>query len=229
MVFQDPMTSLNPYLKVGVQIAEPLRRHRGLSAAAARAESLRLLDAVQMPEAARRIGDHPHQLSGGQRQRVMIAMALACQPRLLLADEPTTALDVTVQAQILALLDELRRDLGVAILLITHDLGVVAEVCERTLVMYAGRQVESGPTATVLGAPVHPYTRALLESRPRLDGDPSQRLPALPGQPPDLRRLPPGCAFAPRCAFADTPCGLAPPPLLTYADQRQAACIRIGT
>ncbi|MGQ0701329.1 MAG: ABC transporter ATP-binding protein [Panacagrimonas sp.] len=227
MVFQDSMTSLNPYLRVETQIGETLERHRGLSRSAARAESLRLLQAVRIPDAAQRLRSYPHELSGGQRQRVMIAMALACRPAVLLADEPTTALDVTVQAQILRLFDELRREFGVAMILITHDLGVVAEVCERTLVMYAGRIVESGATVDLLGAPAHPYTRALLEARPRLDTPVGKRLLALPGQPPDLTRLPPGCAFAPRCPIVETACEAAVPPLRSIEAGRLAACRRV--
>ncbi|MGQ0622284.1 MAG: ABC transporter ATP-binding protein [Panacagrimonas sp.] len=228
MVFQDPMTSLNPYLRVGTQIGEVLIRHRGMSRRAAHAESLRLLDAVHIPDAARRLGSYPHELSGGQRQRVMIATALACRPALLLADEPTTALDVTVQAQILRLFRELRRDYQVAIILITHDLGVVAEVCERTLVMYAGRAVESGPTDALLRHPAHPYSRALLDARPRLDGPIQQRLRALPGQPPDLVRLPPGCSFAPRCAFAEPACEQTRPTMRPLGLGRGVACHRAG-
>lgn len=228
MVFQDPMTSLNPYLRVETQIGEVLQRHRGLSRDRARAESLRLMAAVQIADAPQRLRDYPHELSGGQRQRVMIAMALACRPALLLADEPTTALDVTVQAQILRLFDELRRDFGVALILITHDLGVVAEVCEDTLVMYAGRVVESGPTAQLLGAPAHPYTKALLGARPRLDTPVTERLLALPGQPPNLLHLPGGCAFAPRCPIMEPACQLAVPPLEWVAPEQFAACRRIG-
>lgn len=226
MVFQDPMTSLNPYLRVEVQIGEVLERHRGLSRSAARAESLRLMQAVHIPDAALRLRSYPHELSGGQRQRVMIAIALACQPALLLADEPTTALDVTVQAQILRLFAELKKDFGVAMILITHDLGVVAEVCEHTMVMYAGRAVESGATQTLLSAPAHPYTRALLEARPRIDTPLTDRLLALPGQPPNLLQLPPGCAFAPRCPIAIDVCTQSVPALRSVETGRLAACIR---
>jgi len=226
MVFQDPMTSLNPYLRVEVQIGEVLERHRGLSRSAARAESLRLMQAVHIPDAAQRLRSYPHELSGGQRQRVMIAIALACQPALLLADEPTTALDVTVQAQILRLFAELKKDFGVAMILITHDLGVVAEVCEHTMVMYAGRAVESGATQTLLNAPAHPYTRALLEARPRIDTPLTDRLLALRGQPPNLLQLPPGCAFAPRCPIAIDVCTQSVPALRSVETGRLAACIR---
>ena len=226
MVFQDPMTSLNPYLRIEMQIGEVLERHRGLSRGAARAESLRLLQAVHIADASQRLRSYPHELSGGQRQRVMIAIALACRPALLLADEPTTALDVTVQAQILRLFADLKRDFGVAMILITHDLGVVAEVCEHTMVMYAGRAVESGATHALLGAPAHPYTRALLKARPRIDTPLTDRLLALRGQPPNLLHLPPGCAFAPRCPIAMDACTLAVPPLHSVETGRLAACIR---
>ena len=227
MVFQDPMTSLNPYLRVETQIGEVLERHRGLSRAQSRAESLRLLEAVHIADAPSRLRAYPHELSGGQRQRVMIAIALACRPALLLADEPTTALDVTVQAQILSLFAELRREFGVAMILITHDFGVVTEVCDHTLVMYAGRAVESGATRTLLQAPAHPYTRALLEARPRIDTRVAERLLALPGQPPDLLHLPHGCAFAPRCPIVVDACTRGVPPLEAVESGRLAACIRL--
>lgn len=227
MVFQDPMTCLNPYLRVETQIGEVLERHRGLSRSRARAESLRLLEAVHISDAPNRLRAYPHELSGGQRQRVMIAIALACRPALLLADEPTTALDVTVQAQILSLFAELRQELGVAMILITHDFGVVTEVCDHTLVMYAGRAVESGATRTLLEAPAHPYTRALLEARPRIDTAISDRLLALPGQPPDLLHLPQGCAFAPRCPVAIEACTVTDPPFSAVDTGRLAACIRL--
>lgn len=227
MVFQDPMTCLNPYLRVETQIGEVLERHRGLSRSRARAESLRLLEAVHISDAPNRLRAYPHELSGGQRQRVMIAMALACRPALLLADEPTTALDVTVQAQILSLFAELRHEFSVAMILITHDFGVVTEVCDHTLVMYAGRAVELGATRNLLEAPAHPYTRALLEARPRIDTAISNRLLALPGQPPDLLRLPQGCAFAPRCPIAIEACTVTNPPLSAVDSGRLAACIRL--
>ena len=227
MVFQDPMTSLNPYLRIETQIGEVLQRHRGISKRAARAESLQLLQAVQMADARNKLRCYPHELSGGQRQRIMIAIALACRPALLLADEPTTALDVTVQAQILALFQELRREFKVALILITHDLGVVSEVCDRTLVMYAGRGVESGRTEDLLDSPLHPYTRALLEARPRLDLPPEERLPTLPGQPPDPARLPPGCAFSPRCPIAEPACDDAVPDWRELGELRMAACRRL--
>ena len=226
MVFQDPMTSLNPYLRIETQIGEVLERHRGATRAAARAESLRLLQAVHIADAAQRLRQYPHELSGGQRQRVMIAMALACRPSLLLADEPTTALDVTVQAQILQLFRELRHDFRVAVILITHDLGVVSEICDHTLVMYAGRAVEVGATSAILAAPAHPYTRALLAARPGLDTPVDEPLRTLPGQPPDLMRLPPGCAFGPRCDRFEEACTQAVPALSPGISGRLVACRR---
>ncbi|HEY0915799.1 MAG TPA: ABC transporter ATP-binding protein [Solimonas sp.] len=211
MVFQDPMTSLNPYLSIGTQMAEVLVQHRGMNQVAGLAESARMLDSVRIPDATRRLSQYPHELSGGMRQRVMIAMTLLCRPRLLIADEPTTALDVTVQAQILELLGELRREFGVAVMLITHDLGIVGELCERTLVMYAGQLMESGPTERLLSRPGHPYTRGLLDSRPGLDSPLDVPLAAIPGSPPDLLQLPAGCPFQPRCPQAFEPCSRRPP------------------
>ena len=206
MVFQDPMTSLNPYLRIGLQMAEVLETHRDLQRDAALAESQRMLEAVQLADARQKLRAYPHELSGGQRQRVMVAMTLLTQPALLLADEPTTALDVTVQANLLALLADLRRDMGVAIVLITHDLGVVAQVCDRTLVLYGGQSMELGPTASVIGQPIHPYTQGLLAARPRWEGDRTAPLAALPGHPPDLADLPQGCPFAARCPEAQAHC-----------------------
>ncbi len=206
MIFQDPMTSLNPYLTVARQMTEVLVEHKGASAREARATAIALLDRVQIPEAKNRIDMYPHEFSGGMRQRVMIAMALLCGPELLIADEPTTALDVTVQAQILDLIAEIRRDFGTAVVLITHDLGVVAGMCERVLVMYAGRAVETGSVRDIFYAPQHPYTAGLLKSMPRLDETSSGRLATIAGQPPNLQRLPPGCSFAPRCAYAFDRC-----------------------
>jgi oligopeptide transport system ATP-binding protein len=205
LVFQDPMSSLNPYLKIGRQIGETLIRHRGMSRAESLRESVRLLDAVHLADARRRVFQYPHECSGGMRQRIAIAMALACRPQLLIADEPTTALDVTVQAQILRLLGELRREFGLAVLLISHDLDVVAQLAERTLVLYAGRLMEQGDTAALLANPTHPYTQALLRCRPRLQVG-AQTLAAIPGMPPDPLRLPFGCAFQPRCGYARPPC-----------------------
>lgn len=206
MVFQDPMTSLNPYLRIGLQMAEVLETHRDLQRDAALAESQRMLESVQLADAKQKLRAYPHELSGGQRQRVMVAMTLLTQPALLLADEPTTALDVTVQANLLALLADLRRDMGVAIVLITHDLGVVAQVCDRTLVLYGGQSMELGPTASVIGQPIHPYTQGLLAARPRWEGDRTAPLAALPGHPPDLADLPQGCPFAARCPEAQAHC-----------------------
>jgi peptide/nickel transport system ATP-binding protein len=207
MVFQEPMNALNPAYTIGYQIAEAVCAHRRAGAAEARREAVRLLARVAVADPDRRAGDYPHQLSGGQRQRAMIAMALAGRPDLLLADEPTTALDVTIQAQILELLADLRRDLGLAVLLITHDLAVVAETCDRALVFYAGQVVEEAPVGTLFRRPAHPYTRALLAALPRL-GEPAPRgaLPTVPGRVPDPAALPAGCAFHPRCPEAMAVC-----------------------
>jgi oligopeptide/dipeptide ABC transporter ATP-binding protein len=202
MVFQDPLTSLNPVLTIGRQVTEGLRAHFPMDREKARAEAVTLLERVGIPNAAGRLRDYPHQFSGGMRQRVMIAMAISCRPRVLIADEPTTALDVTIQAQILELLGDLVAEEGMALILITHDLGVVAGVCARTNVMYAGRFVETGPTEELFATPRHPYTVGLLGSVPRLDADVPQRLDPIPGAPRDLRELPAGCAFAPRCVYA---------------------------
>jgi oligopeptide transport system ATP-binding protein len=223
MVFQDPMTSLNPYLRIGLQMAEVLETHRDLQRDAALAESQRMLEAVQLADARQKLRAYPHELSGGQRQRVMVAMTLLTQPALLLADEPTTALDVTVQANLLALLADLRRDMGVAIVLITHDLGVVAQVCDRTLVLYGGQSMELGPTASVIGRPIHPYTQGLLAARPRWEGDRTAPLAALPGHPPDLADLPQGCPFAARCPEAQAHC-VQRRSLLRNVDDRVVAC-----
>lgn len=206
MIFQDPMTSLTPHLQVGEQIAESLRHHRGLSRAEARARALDLLQRVQVTDAARRLHQYPHELSGGMRQRVMIAIALACDPEVLIADEPTTALDVTVQAQILGLLAELKKTQRMALVIVTHDLGVVAGVADRVVVMYGGRVVESGPVGDMLRHPRHPYTQALLRSMPRLDDALDAPLRAIAGQPPSPLDLPTGCAFHPRCERADARC-----------------------
>ena len=206
MIFQEPMNSLNPALTVGLQVAEPVRQHRGASWAAALDAARGLLQKVQIPDAESRLHTYPHQYSGGMRQRAMIAMALACKPRLIIADEPTTALDVTVQAQILDLLKALTRETGAALILITHDLGVVARYADRVVVMYAGRVVEQAHAQRLYRAPQHPYTRGLLASVPRLDGTAGARLVPIDGSPPDLAALPAGCAFAPRCASAVSAC-----------------------
>jgi oligopeptide transport system ATP-binding protein len=223
MIFQDPMTSLNPYLRISRQMTEVLVEHRGTSEQDARRQSLALLDQVGIPAAARRFDLYPHEFSGGMRQRVMIAIALLCQPDLLIADEPTTALDVTVQAQILELLLQLRRDLGMGIVLITHDLAVVAGFCERVMVMYAGRIVEEGPVDAMFEAPTHPYTLGLLRSTPRLE-EQVAALSTIPGQPPNLQALPPGCAFNDRCPYAFERCTAERPALASFAPLRQKAC-----
>jgi peptide/nickel transport system ATP-binding protein len=212
MIFQDPMSSLNPVLTISDQIAETLAQHQNMSATAARQRAVELLDLVRIPDARRRAGDYPHQLSGGMRQRVMVAMAIACRPRLLIADEPTTALDVTIQAQILELLRELRRELGMSVMLISHDLGVIAEFAQSVVVMYAGRVVEQAPVAELFRRPVHPYTIGLMEAVPKLDGD-ATRLSAIPGRIPGPQEDIRGCRFAPRCSFVLDRCLQAPPPI----------------
>ena len=222
MVFQEPMTSLNPVYTVGEQIAESVRIHRGAKGRAARERALEMLELVGIPEAARRLDDYPHQLSGGMRQRVMIGMALACDPKLIIADEPTTALDVTIQAQILELLAEVRQRLGMAILLITHDLGVVAEMCDDVVVMYAGRVVEGGPVADVFTTPQHPYTEALLQSIPMLGMTQAEPLRVIRGSVPSPRDWPVGCRFRPRCDYAFDKC-VEQPPLLPV-DPQESAC-----
>ena len=205
MIFQDPMTSLNPTLKIGTQITETLRRHLGLSKQAARKRAVELLEEVQIPKAASRLHDYPHRFSGGMRQRVMIAIAISCNPKLLIADEPTTALDVTVQAQVLDLLDDLRHEHEMAMIIITHDMGVVAEAADGIVVMYAGQVVEHAPVLELFDHPEHPYTEALLGALPQLEGEGIRdgRLTAIPGRPPDLIDPPEACRFAPRCPFAD--------------------------
>ena len=226
MIFQEPMTALNPLQTIRRQIAEPLRLHRALSRSAAADEAIRLLGRVGLKPAAGRARAYPHQLSGGQRQRAMIAMALACAPDLLVADEPTTALDVTVARQSLDLMAALAAESGMALLLISHDLGIIAETTRRMLVMYGGQVVESGPTAAVFAALAHPYTRGLFAARPRLDGMPG-RLPTIPGSVPDLADLPPGCPFAGRCALAIAACTAAEPPAVDIGPGHQARCIRL--
>jgi oligopeptide transport system ATP-binding protein len=224
MIFQDPMTSLNPYLKISRQMTEVLIEHRGLGERDARARSVELLEQVGIPDARSRIDLYPHEFSGGMRQRVMIAIALLCEPDLLIADEPTTALDVTVQAQILDLLEKLRRERQMAIVLITHDLGVVAGLCERVMVMYGGRIVEQGPAELIFGDPQHPYTLGLLRSMPRLDEAMPEELRTVPGQPPNLQALPPGCAFNDRCTYAFERCTEARPELAEIAPGHHKAC-----
>jgi peptide/nickel transport system ATP-binding protein len=224
MVFQEPMTSLNPAFTVGEQVAEALRLHEGLSPRAAMERAVEMLARVRIPDAGRRARQYPHQLSGGMRQRVMIAMALACRPRLLVADEPTTALDVTVQAQILALLEELRRETGTAVVLITHDLGVVADHADQVAVMYAGRIAEVAPAAALFARPEHPYTIGLLGAAPSIEGG-AGRLASIEGTVPDLRAPPPGCRFASRCPFAASDCAKQPP-LAPVGDRHLTACWR---
>jgi oligopeptide transport system ATP-binding protein len=224
MIFQDPMTSLNPVLTVGRQITEVLETHMGLSAAAARTRAGELLDLVGIPSAARRLDDYPHHFSGGMRQRVMIAMAVACRPKLLIADEPTTALDVTIQAQILDILRNLQKELGMALMLITHDLGVVAGMADRVAVMYGGRVVEDGPTDAVFETPRMPYTMGLLSSIPRLDGGGAKRLTPIRGAPPEPIGVAKSCRFAPRCTFAADICRQSPPPRRPVGPGHHAAC-----
>jgi oligopeptide/dipeptide ABC transporter ATP-binding protein len=224
MVFQEPMTSLNPVLTIGRQLTEGLEIHLGMDKPAASARAVELLAMVGIPDPARRLSQYPHQFSGGMRQRMMVAMALACNPALILADEPTTALDVTIQAQILELLRDLSRRLGVAMLIITHNLGVVARYADRVNVMYAGRVIESGSAAEIYADPRHPYTLGLLRSVPRLDEPMRAQLDPIEGQPPDLTRLPPGCAFAPRCAFRVDRCVEVPPLEQSGAPGHRAAC-----
>ena len=224
MIFQNPMTSLNPYMKVGKQLMEVLMLHKGTGKAEAFNESARMLDAVKIPEARQRMGMYPHELSGGMRQRVMIAMTLLCRPKLLIADEPTTALDVTVQAQIMALLNELKRDFNTTIIMITHDLSVVAGICNKVLVMYAGQAMEYGTTDDIFYRPSHPYSIGLLASIPRLDTDNSQALVTIPGNPPNLMDLPSGCPFQDRCQHVMDKCRQQNPPLEILSNKRQRAC-----
>lgn len=230
MVFQEPMSSLNPVYTIGDQISEPIRIHRRADRKSAMDAAVTLLDSVGIPDARRRAGQYPHELSGGMRQRATIAMALACDPTLLIADEPTTALDVTIQAQILQLLQRLQRERGMAMLFVTHNLGVVAEIAHRVAVMYAGRIVETGPVADVFRNPRHPYTIGLLASMPKL-GDASrmkqagEQLAAIPGMVPSLANMPPGCAFEPRCRFATEDCRRAMPPLFDVDANHKTRCI----
>jgi peptide/nickel transport system ATP-binding protein/oligopeptide transport system ATP-binding protein len=222
-VFQDPMTSLNPVFSVGYQIMEPLREHLGMNRKQARRRAIELLELVGIPSATRRVDDYPHQFSGGMRQRVVIAMALACDPEVLIADEPTTALDVTVQAQILELVRDLRRKLGMAVIWITHDLGVAAGISDRVLVMYGGQVVELAPVGALFDRPRHPYTRALLDSLPARHAA-NERLRTIEGSPAVLREAPASCSFAPRCAFAFERCRRQNPPLIAVGDGHEAAC-----
>ncbi|MEU6478243.1 ABC transporter ATP-binding protein [Streptomyces sp. NPDC047017] len=223
MVFQDALSALNPVLTVGAQLAELFTVHRGMSRKEARARAVELMDRVRIPAAAQRVGDYPHQFSGGMRQRIMIAMALALEPGLIIADEPTTALDVTVQAQVMDLLAELQREYDMGLILITHDLGVVADVADRIAVMYAGRIVERAPVHDLYKAPAHPYTRGLLDSIPRLDRK-GRELYAIKGLPPNLMDIPPGCAFHPRCPMARDVCRAQVPPLYEVDEERGSAC-----
>jgi oligopeptide transport system ATP-binding protein len=227
LVFQDPKTSLNPHLTVGVQMAEIAERHLGIARAEALRQAEQMLDRVRLSGAANALTRYPHEFSGGMRQRIAIAMMLLCKPKLLIADEPTSALDVTIQAQILALLAELQRELGLAVILISHDLGVIAELCSRTLVMYAGRVMESGPTATLLAQPRNPYSRALLASRLRVDAARRALLPSIPGQPPSLAERRAGCPFHPRCGYAFERCLSDRPELRIAAGGTASACHRI--
>ncbi|SFU11739.1 ABC transporter ATP-binding protein [Mesorhizobium sp. YR577] len=224
MIFQEPVASLNPLMKIGHQIEESLVVHRGLNGKAARMAAIAMLEEVGIPEPEIRFGQYPFELSGGMCQRAMIAMALICQPRLLIADEPTTALDVTIQAQILELMKRLRDETGTAILLITHDMGVVADMADRVAVMYAGRVVEEAPVDALFARQEHPYTRLLLSTIPRLDDEPKSILPTIEGLVPDIGQWPVGCRFNPRCPLADKPCLESQPPLAARSDQGNAAC-----
>ncbi|RFU84772.1 ABC transporter ATP-binding protein [Streptomyces triticagri] len=223
MIFQDALSSLNPVLSVGAQLGEMFVVHQGMSRKDARAKAVELMDRVRIPAAKERVGQYPHQFSGGMRQRIMIAMALALEPALIIADEPTTALDVTVQAQVMDLLAELQRELNMGLILITHDLGVVADVADKIAVMYAGRIVESAPVHDIYKAPAHPYTRGLLDSIPRLDQK-GHELYAIKGLPPNLTAIPPGCAFNPRCPRAQDVCRTDVPPLARVSEDRESAC-----
>jgi oligopeptide/dipeptide ABC transporter ATP-binding protein len=226
MIFQEPMTALNPVFRVGEQIAETLRFHEGLGAAEARSRSLRILEKVGIGSPAQRFDQYPHELSGGMRQRIMIAIAIACRPQLLIADEPTTALDVTIQTQILALLNDLKQELGMAMMLITHDLGVIAQVVDRVVVMYAGRIVEEGSVAALFARPSHPYTRLLLQSIPSLDRE-QERLYTIPGMVPSLANLPAGCRFHPRCPDARPACRERAPAAVEVGPGHRASCIAL--
>jgi len=223
-IFQDPMTSLNPVFTVGFQLMEPLREHLGLDKAQARVRAAELLELVGIPDATSRLKDYPHQFSGGMRQRVMIAIALSCDPKVLIADEPTTALDVTIQAQILELIRELRQKMGMAIIWITHDLGVIAGIADRVAVMYAGQIVEHAEVKELFRNPQHPYTRALLETLPKADGERDERLRSIDGQPPNMRAVPTSCQFAPRCGHAFERCWAENPQRVSVSDGHDVAC-----
>jgi peptide/nickel transport system ATP-binding protein len=227
MIFQEPATAFDPVYTVGQQIVETIRRHERASYPEAAARARDLFERVQIPSAERRLAAYPHELSGGMRQRAMIALALCCQPALLLADEPTTALDATVQMQILLLLRHLQRELGLAIIFVTHDVGVAVEIADRIAIMYAGRIVESGPVRDILRHPAHPYTQGLLASTLR-KGERGRRLSAIPGSPPDISALPPGCAFAPRCSKAEPACNAGLPPMIRSSPGREVLCRRAG-
>ena len=223
-IFQDPMTSLNPVLTVGYQLTEALRLHKGMSKRAARARAVEILELVGIPLAKKRLNDFPHQFSGGMRQRVMIAIALSCEPKVLIADEPTTALDVTIQAQILDLVKRLRQELGMAIIWVTHDLGVVASLADRVMVMYSGFIVERADVKQLYANPKHPYTMALLQTLPELEGERAERLESIEGQPPDQLRAPTSCPFAPRCSYAFDRCSQENPLLQNVSSQHEVAC-----
>ncbi|MDB5415180.1 MAG: dppD [Rubritepida sp.] len=227
MIFQEPMTAFDPVVSVGDQIAEVVALHRGVSHRAGRQRALDLFDLVRIPSAQRRLDAYPHELSGGLRQRAMIALALSCEPKLLLADEPTTALDATVQIQVLILLRRLQQEMGMSVIFVTHDLGVAAEIADRVAVMYAGRVVETGPVRDLLRNPQHPYTAGLLASTVH-DQPRDQDLKTIPGAPPDMRRLPPGCSFAPRCPLAGADCDAGMPPPVSPAPGRIVRCLRVS-
>jgi peptide/nickel transport system ATP-binding protein len=227
MVFQEPMTSLNPAFKIGDQIAQVVRRHRGVSNKLAMQRAVEVLDLVGIPNAARRARSYPHEFSGGMRQRVMLAMAISCEPKLLIADEPTTALDVTIQAQVLDLLRSMRDELGMALLFITHDLGVVADICDRVVVMYAGQKIEESPIDPMYRQPRHPYTEGLLSSMPQIGGL-GDRLASIPGTPPVPWELPDGCRFHPRCPYATDECRSGEIELRPVGEGRTARCVRVG-
>jgi len=228
MVFQDPMNSLNPTLTVGEQVDRVLRFHTSLPREKRKKRIVELLRQVEIPEPDKRVGNYPHQLSGGMRQRVLIAMAISCNPNLLILDEPTTALDVTIEAQIFELVDKLKAQFDMGIILITHDLAVVANSCDRVIVMYAGRIVEEAPVIDLYENPLHPYTRGLLNSIPQLDKEKQERLPSIPGEVPELIILPQGCNFSPRCTYADEKCVSDDPPLMVISSSRKSACWKVG-